>query len=154
MRARSWWPWAALAAVLVVVVVVLVVRSTPDDSAAARANRLAGEINCPDCAGESVANSNTAAARAIRADLRERVDAGAPDDEILAFYESRFPGSRRTPDSDGVGILVWGIPVVVLVAGFGGIVLALRRWSRQPRLTASADDERLVERARQPGRAT
>jgi cytochrome c-type biogenesis protein CcmH/NrfF len=54
------------------------------------------------------------------------------------------------PSSDGVGLLVWALPVVVLVVAAGAIVLALRRWSRQPRLEASEEDEELVRRARAP----
>ena len=33
----------------------------------------------------------------------------------------------------------------MLVLGAGGIVLALRRWSRTPRLAATADDDALVD---------
>ena len=33
------------------------------------------------------------------------------------------------------------MPVVALVIGAAGIVLALRRWSRTPRLAATDDDE-------------
>ena len=52
------------------------------------------------------------------------------------------------PSSDGIGILVWALPVIVLVLGAGGLVVALRRWQRQPRLTATDADEALVARVR------
>ena len=52
------------------------------------------------------------------------------------------------PSSDGLGVLVWALPIAALVLGAGGIVLALRRWSRQPRLVATAADEELVAEER------
>jgi hypothetical protein len=35
------------------------------------------------------------------------------------------------------------------VLGVGGLVLALRRWRREPRLAASSADEQLVRRTRE-----
>jgi cytochrome c-type biogenesis protein CcmH len=147
-RARRWAPWAALAAVLLVALGVLVTRSQPDDSVGARTTRLARQIKCPDCQGESVANSNTAIARDIRREIRERVERGERDAEVLAYYESRYPDALLAPGGDGIGIVAWGVPAAAIVAALGGLALALRRWSSQPRLSASADDERLVDRAR------
>ena len=49
-------------------------------------------------------------------------------------------------------MLVWGLPVAALVLGAAGLVVALRRWQRQPRMHATGADEVLVERAR--GRST
>jgi cytochrome c-type biogenesis protein CcmH len=141
-------PWIALAAVLVLAVVVLVGRSQPDDSAAARTRRVSAQLKCPDCEGESVAVSNTRIARDIRAGIRARIDDGASDDAVLDYYLARYPDARLRPSSDGIGIVAWAVPVVAIVGALGGLWFALRRWSRQPRLAASADDERLVERAR------
>jgi cytochrome c-type biogenesis protein CcmH len=150
-RARALAPWLALAAVLVVSVAILVARSQPDDSVAARSTRLAKQIKCPDCQGESIANSQTQIARSIRSEIHQRVAHGQSDGAILAYYESRYPDALLRPDGGGIGVLAWGIPVVAIIGALGGIGLALRRWSRQPRLAASADDERLVERARAQG---
>ncbi len=54
------------------------------------------------------------------------------------------------PSSDGIGVLVWALPIAALLLGAGGLVIALRRWQRVPRLKASKEDEALVaeERAR------
>jgi cytochrome c-type biogenesis protein CcmH len=148
MNRRVLVPWIALAAVVVVAVAVLVARSEPDDSVGARSTRIARQLKCPACEGESVADSNTQLARDMRAEIRRRVAAGETDDAIIAYYVDRYPDTSLRPDGDGIGFLVWGIPVIVIVLALGGLGLALRRWSRQPRLAANADDERLVERAR------
>jgi len=149
---RRWLPWLALVAVAAVTVAVLVARSAPDDSDAARAARLAREIKCPVCEGLSVADSPEAVSEAIRTDLRRRVDAGEADDEILAAYAARYGEEvLLRPEGGGLGLVVWGLPVLLLVAGGGALAVALRRWSREPRLEASAADEALVARARDGG---
>ncbi len=53
------------------------------------------------------------------------------------------------PGDDGIALLAWGIPVIVVLAGGAGLVIALRRWSREPRLEATADDEAIVARERE-----
>ena len=54
------------------------------------------------------------------------------------------------PASDGIGVLVWALPIAALLLGASGLWIALRRWQRQPRLTATDADEALVaaERSR------
>jgi cytochrome c-type biogenesis protein CcmH len=130
--------------------VVLVVRSQPSDSAEARARRLEKELACPVCTGESVAESNAPEARAIRDDIRDRIDDGQSDADVRAAY-TRVYGERvlLNPGDDGFALLAWGIPVAVVTVAAGGLVLALRRWTREPRLHASADDEVVVARARE-----
>lgn len=146
---RAWIPWLALAVVVVVAVMVLVARSRPSNSPAARAARLDNELACPVCVGESVAESNASESKAIRRDVVNRIRAGQRDAEIRDAYVAIY-GEHilLTPSNGGLGLVAWGVPVLALVAGAGGIVLALRRWSRTPRLEATADDEALVNRER------
>ena len=148
-RARTWAPWAVLGVVLVVVLAVVVLDSRPSRSPTARASRLAHELRCPTCESESVADSQSPASGAIRADIKRRIAAGETDGEIKAAYVEIYTQYiLLSPDSHGIGLLVWGAPIAVLILGGGGLALALRRWSRQPRLTATAADEALVAKAR------
>jgi cytochrome c-type biogenesis protein CcmH len=147
---RKWGiAWLALVVVVVIAVAVLVARSSPSSSASARASRLANELACPVCTGESVADSNAPESRAIKLDIARRIRAGQDDAEIRDAYVATY-GEHvlLTPDSGGLGVIAWGLPVVVIVAGAGGIVLAIRRGSRTPRLAATADDVALVDEAR------
>jgi cytochrome c-type biogenesis protein CcmH len=103
-----------------------------------------------DCEGLSVADSSTASARQTRRDLAARIRRGESDGEIRQVYVDRFGESiLLKPSSDGIGVLVWALPVVALLVGAGGVVLALRRWQREPRLVATEADEALVARARE-----
>ena len=143
-------PWLALAAIVVIAIVAVIARSSPSHSPAARAARLENELACPVCTGESVADSNAPESRAIRIDVVRRIKAGQTDAGIRDAYVAEYDEHiLLTPSNGGLGVIAWGVPVVALVIGAGGIVLALRRWSRTPRLTATGADEDLVDRERE-----
>jgi cytochrome c-type biogenesis protein CcmH len=145
---RRLGPWIALA---VVAVGLVVWAAWPEGGGgpAARTRELARELRCPDCEGLSVADSSTSTARAIRAEIRTMVDRGRSADEIRRVYVDRYGESiLLEPDDSGLGLLVWLLPIVGLVAGGVGLVLALRRWTTTPRRAPTAGDEALVERAR------
>jgi len=141
--------WVGLAVVAVVVLAVALWPRGSEPSIAARTQRLARELRCVDCEGLSVADSSTDSARQTRRDIEARLRRGESEAEIRRVYVDRFGESiLLKPASSGVGLLVWMLPVVVLVLGAAGLFLALRRWQRQPRLDATADDEAVVARAR------
>jgi cytochrome c-type biogenesis protein CcmH len=133
----------------VVVLVSVTLGSRPSNSPSARAARLAAQLRCPSCESEAVADSQSPAAVAIRNDIKQRIASGQSDDEIRAAEVANYTEwVLLSPPSHGIGLIVWGAPVLALLLGGGGLALALRRWSRQPRLAASAADEELVARAR------
>jgi cytochrome c-type biogenesis protein CcmH len=142
-------PWIALAIVVVATVAIV---AWPDDDApspAAHTQSLAEEFRCPECQGLSAADSSAPTARAMRADIRDRIEAGQSDAEIRQAMVDRFGESiLLKPEGEGLGLLVWGLPVIALVVGGAGLVLALRRWRRQPSATVTDADRTLVEQAR------
>jgi cytochrome c-type biogenesis protein CcmH len=147
---RRWWvAWLALAVLVAIAIAVLVARSGPSNSPSARASRLANELACPVCTGESVADSNAPESRDIRIDIAKRIRKGQNDAEIRDAYVAIY-GEHvlLTPSNGGLGVVAWGLPVLAIVLGAGGIALAVRRGSRTPRLAATADDVALVEHER------
>lgn len=143
------WPWIALAVVVIGALFV----ATRDDGGPITVNdrvrSIGSELRCPDCQSQSVAISSTASARAVRADIRRRVEAGQSDGEIKrAFVDTYSESFLLKPSGSGLGWIVWGLPVLAFVLGAGGLVLTLRRWRREPRLIATEADEALVAEAR------
>jgi cytochrome c-type biogenesis protein CcmH len=140
--------WAMLAAVLVGALAY----GSGDDSAPVtedqRVERITSVVRCPTCQGLSVAQSDAPAATAIDDEVRRRVQAGQSDRQIKDYLVSRYGQDIiLSPEAEGVGLLVWALPVLGTAAAVGGLVLALRRRRVQPGRKVSAADQALVEEA-------
>jgi cytochrome c-type biogenesis protein CcmH/NrfF len=143
---------AVWAAVALVVVVSLGVGATGDagpETAADRVQRISSTLKCPECVGQSVGDSNSSRARAIRTEIARGVEAGATDDEIVQGIVDRY-GETVTlvPPATGFAGLVWALPVLALVLALAGLGATFLRWRRTPIMHASDDDRTLVEQAR------
>jgi cytochrome c-type biogenesis protein CcmH len=141
--------WLALVVVLVGALGYGVTDDGGPRSAGDRARNLAESIACPQCDGQSVADSDSDAANGIRTLIDERIAAGASDaeirDELAAAYGERV---LLTPGRSGVSSLVWTLPVVALVAAVAGLAFAFRRWRGGGAARASDADRAVVEAAR------
>ena len=89
-----------------------------------RVEALGARIRCPVCQGESIVDSPTPYAQDILAFVRERVDSGWTDDQILDYLEDRFAGIRLDPPFSWRTALLWLAPLAVAA---GGAVAAARR---------------------------
>jgi len=146
-RVPLWLPWSLLAVVAAVALVIGSWGAAAPPTAADRVLALTQSIACPQCAGQSVAESDVSISREVRRDIAQRVEQGQTDDEILAYYSSPTvfgPDALLTPPTDGVGGLVWVLPVVVLVGAAVGLGLAFRMWSASAGRAATASDRDLV----------
>jgi cytochrome c-type biogenesis protein CcmH len=100
------------------------------------------------CQGLSVADSHSPTAEAMQDDIRRRVEAGESDAAVKAYYVSRYSEwVLLDPETSGVGVIVWVLPVAALLLAVGGLALAFRRWRRQPARSATDEDRALVEAA-------
>jgi cytochrome c-type biogenesis protein CcmH len=144
---RSWLPWVPL---LLVVVLALAIGALGDTGPATNEERvvaIASTVKCPECSGESVAESNSSFSRAARIEIAEQVQAGRTDDEIRDYLEGRYDGILLTPTSSGVAGLIWIIPVVAFVFSLAGLAVAFRRWNQRPTREVTDDDRDLVRQA-------
>lgn len=144
--------WAA-ALVAVVVLVALGARTTPTEGMSDdRLYALAGQMKCLQCAGESVAGSESDIAQRMREEIRRQMRRGRSDDEILTFFADRY-GQRvlLNPSSDGIAALVWVVPVVVVALGAVGVGFRFASARRQRADAAveavSPEDEAMVAAA-------
>lgn len=138
--------WLALAALLGAVLFLAARPGTGAPSLDARADRIAGELRCPVCQGLSVKDSDSATARSIRDDIRERLEGGASDAEVRQAYVDRYgEWILLRPAATGVGLVIWAVPVIAVAVGAAGLSLAMRR-SRSAQ-AARPDDHELVARA-------
>ena len=121
----------ALMAVVLAVALVIGSRPSGPTNPLDRAHSLEQTIKCPTCRGQSVAESDAPASKAIRTDIAERIAQGQSDDQIRDFFASKFGDDIiLRPKSSGVGGLVWVLPVAALVLAASGLGFAFWRWRR------------------------
>jgi cytochrome c-type biogenesis protein CcmH len=144
-----WASWVVMAAVLAVAMFVGVTEDRAPRTENDRVNAIAAEVRCPTCESLSAAESDAAAAQAVRDEIRTRLRAGQDEPKILAFLAGRYGDDiLLRPDAGGVAGLVWVLPVVVVLFALGGLVAAMRRSRRGARVDApSTADRDLVEEA-------
>jgi len=147
-RLKGRLSWSLMAAIAAVLLAFGATRSSGPSTQEERIDSISKRLACPTCNGESIYVSRASAAESIRNEIARQVAAGQrADDEIVAYIESRFPGSLLLPPAEGVDSLVWILPVVALVCGFGGLVVVFRKWQREGEVRADPDDAGIVAAA-------
>ncbi len=148
MSLRRWLPWLALAVVLVGVLAVGRSGGHGATSLDGRTRRIAADIRCPTCSGQSAADSDAPTSQEIRALIRERLQQRQSTAQIKAYLVSKYgPRILLRPATHGVSLIVWVLPVVAVAAAAAGLGFTFRRRRSRPSLHASDDDRRLVEQA-------
>ena len=148
MSARRKVSWLAALTIFVGALVVAAVGETGPSTQSEQVYEIAATLKCPQCAGQTVAESDTAISREIRAEISDGLAAGMSPDEIRADIAGGYEVEiRLDPSSSGVTGVVWMLPVVVAVLGTAGLVFAFRRWSGQGTLPATDEDRAVVEAA-------
>src|SRR5438034_7032242 len=93
--------------------------------------RLENEIMCPVCAGETLAQSDSAAAAQLRRVIQRRVKAceseGQIKRQLVAEYGTRI---LAAPPRHGFDLLAWVLPLVGIFAAAGVLALLAWRWTR------------------------
>lgn len=142
------WSWLIIAALVLVALLRAGTSDGPALTAQERVRDIAATIKCPTCRSQSVAGSDSAAARAIRGDIARRVGDGESADEIRAAVAATYGNDvLLTPARSGVEGVVWILPVIALVLGLAGVSAAFARWRRNPAAIATDADRALVAEA-------
>ncbi len=116
---------------------------------------LEGQLMCPICEGETLAQSDSPAAQRIKAYIQQRIDQGATRSQIKHELVQQW-GTRilAAPTRHGFDLLAWLLPIVGVLGGAAVLGALAWRWSRrrepatQWTLTArplGPEDERRVD---------
>jgi cytochrome c-type biogenesis protein CcmH len=110
--------------------------------------RVALQLQCPVCEGETVADSPSGLAADMRAVIRTKLAEGEADQQILDDFVGSYGDSILTePPKRGISLGVWIGPVVGFALGAALLGLMLRLWrrsSRAPNLAPSASVDKDV----------
>ena len=140
--------WAVLGLVLVGALAVGSRGQSGPPTEDQRVGRITSVVRCPTCRGLSAAQSDAPSAESIRDEVRRRVQAGETDAEVKGYLVSRYGEDiLLRPKTDGVGIVVWALPLIGVTVAAGGLVLVLRKRRMRPGVKVSEADKALVEEA-------
>lgn len=122
------------------------------DALTVATERLAGQIRCPVCQGQSVQASTSEAARNMKQQIKALVAAGYSDDQVLLYFEASYGQFiRMMPRAEGFNLLVWIIPALALLIGAGVTWTVIRRLGDRAAPTpAPVPTEPEPERVAQP----
>jgi cytochrome c-type biogenesis protein CcmH len=114
----------------------------PDAALEARAAKLASELQCPVCQGQSIAASPAPMARQMKDLIRTQVAEGYTDQQVREYFMSKYgEWVLLNPRPVGFNLLVYILPVLGLLGGGAFIATVVRRWSAQTPATAGAASE-------------
>ncbi|WP_062228982.1 cytochrome c-type biogenesis protein [Aureimonas frigidaquae] len=116
-----------------------------DPAMEARARDISAGLRCLVCQNQSIDDSDAPLARDLRVLVRDRLEAGDSDGEVMSYIVARYGEFvlLRPPLRLGT-LLLWGLPVLLLLSG--GLYL----WLSSRRATGSenglsAEEERALE---------
>jgi cytochrome c-type biogenesis protein CcmH len=128
-----------------------------DTTLEARARALSKELRCMVCQNQSIDDSDAPLARDLRVLVRERLQAGDSDRQVIDFLVARYGEFvLLRPRLSAHTALLWLGPAAVLLIGACGLWWAMRRHRAEAAATATerakltpAEEARLSELLRQ-----
>lgn len=96
-------------------------------------NTLGGKLRCPVCQGLSVSDSPAEMAVNMKAQVRELLERGYTEQQILKYFELSYGQFvLLEPKFEGFNALVWLLPAIGLLLGAAVLYFAFRRLSKNP----------------------
>ncbi len=101
-----------------------------DPALEARARALSAQLRCMVCQNQSIDDSNAELAKDLRLLVRERITAGDSDEAVITYLVSRYGEFvLLKPRFETKTLLLWGAPIVLLLAGAVVMIVSARRRS-------------------------
>lgn len=92
-----------------------------------RAQRIYSGVMCPQCAGQTIDESNAPIAEAMRTAIKAQLRNGAPDDAIMdSLVQSYGEGILASPPTRGFSLLAWLVPPLALLLGAAAVFFTIR----------------------------
>jgi cytochrome c-type biogenesis protein CcmH len=115
-----------------------------DPALEARMLNIAAELRCLVCQNQTIADSHSGLAEDLRNQVREQLQRGASDEQVVQFMTDRYGDFvRYRPPLKASTVLLWAGPAAFLVVGLGTLALVLWRRSKlsADQFEPDADDD-------------
>ncbi|MBC7008795.1 cytochrome c-type biogenesis protein CcmH [Pseudoalteromonas sp. BZK2] len=114
-----------------------------DKEQAVRFSELTKELRCPKCQNQNIADSDAVVAKDLRDKVLALVKDGKTKDEVIDYMIDRYGYFvHYDPPVTPATLVLWVLPVLIVVLGFGFIVLRQRKASVKQ--TWTEQDEALL----------
>lgn len=131
----------ALVALVSAVWVSILIAAPPQPTLDQRVYEVGSQLKCPVCQNESVADSSAAIAQQMRLVIRQQLQEGKSEQEVLQYFAAHYGAQiLLTPPAQGFNLLAWLMPLAMLLVGFGLLTFVLRDWRAQGRLQLAASE--------------
>ncbi|RWA63741.1 cytochrome c-type biogenesis protein [Mesorhizobium sp.] len=118
-----------------------------DPALEARARALSEGLRCMVCQNQSIDESDADLARDLRILVRQRLVAGYSDQQVMDYIVSRYGEFvLLKPRFSLRNALLWGTPVVLLLAGGLFILLSARSRRSSPANTLTAEEQAALDK--------
>lgn len=121
----------------------------PDAALESRARDISAGLRCLVCRNENIDESNAGLARDLRLLVRERLQAGDSDDEVIDFVVDRYGEYvLLTPTTKGSNLILWlaGPAMFLAALGIGAVYLRGRRTAESAAPPLSAEETARLEK--------
>lgn len=124
---RAAWH-ASLALLLALVSVGATAFALSDAELEKRVQVITDDLRCPTCQGLSVKDSDAGFSIQIRDKVRHMVEEGQSDEDIKAYFVSRYgEWILRAPKKEGLGLVLWALPFAGIIAVGALLIWNMRR---------------------------
>jgi len=109
----------------------------------ARYHALIGELRCPKCQNQNLADSDAPIAEDLRNELHKLINQGHSDAKILEFMQMRYGNFvLYNPPLEGKTLMLWLMPLALLLLGLLVVWFVVRRnRNSSNRIQSLSDDE-------------
>jgi cytochrome c-type biogenesis protein CcmH len=104
-------------------------QNPPQSTLDQRVHDVAAQLKCPICQGESVADSPSGLAEQMRGVIRQQLQSGKSEQEVIQYFETSYGDQIVwSPSWQGFTLLAWLVPIGLLLAGVILLFFVLRDW--------------------------
>lgn len=116
---------------------------------AATFKALTQELRCPKCQNQNIADSDAIVAKDLRDKVLVLVNEGKSKQEVIEYMIDRYGYFvHYQPPVTPATIVLWVLPVLIVIIGFGFIVFRQKKASKKQKWSAQ-DEEKLAQLIKQ-----
>lgn len=121
----------AVAAIVSAVWFYVFFSTSPQQTLDQRARDIGEQLKCPVCQGESVADSSSSIAQQMRGIIRQQLQEGKSDQQIIQYFQDRYGNQIVwSPQWQGFAMMAWLVPMLLVLGGFLLLLFVLRDWQK------------------------